>query len=270
LALALLSIRAINAEAGALPIVVDLAKPAEAMTPIRWSGYLLPVFLLVLGDANLYQRFMSAKSPADARLAAIFMFVGVLILEGAVIGIACLGRQLLPVEPEIHGNTVILVAFTLLPAWLGVLLTVSIVAVIVTTADSYLLGSATSVSADLTGGLSTAARQRIVAFLLGLIAMGLSFTSESFFRIAIYAYTLYGATLTPAVVAALVRPQTPGPAVVAGMAGGLIVALGWKALLVAGGLPQGVADIDPVLPALAANLLLLVVFTLILQRRVEG
>lgn len=237
-----------------LPRVAELAEAVKPVAALGWVGLLLPSLLLVLGDANLYQRFMSASSAAAARRAAVFMFFGVLVMEAAIIALAVLGRQLLPAEPGHHGHVVIDIAFSLVPAWLGVILIVSVVAVIVTTADSYLLGSATSVAADLGGGLGSASGQRWIVLVLGLVAVGLSFTSDAFFRVALYAYTLYGATLTPAVVCALVCPRVPGRAVVTGMAGGLAVALGWKFLLESGVLEGTAAGgIDPVLPALAAN-----------------
>ena len=258
LALGVLAYKAWQMEPGSMPVVAELAQPIAPISALQWIGLLLPTFLLVLGDANLYQRFMSAKSPADARKAALLMFFGILALEWAIIGIACLGRQLLPFEPELHGHTVIAIAFTLLPEWLGVLLVMSIMAVIITTADSFLLGAATSVSTDLSHGLSTAGRQRVVVLFLGLIAIGVSFTSDGFFDVALYAYTLYGASLTPAIVAALTLPNTPPFAVVSGMIAGLAVAAAWKAVAVAGYLPASWMNIDPVLPALGANLILLV------------
>jgi SSS family solute:Na+ symporter len=185
------------------------------------------------------------------------MFFGVLAMEWMIIGLAHLGRQMLPDEPEVHGHVIIAVAFTLLPAWLGVLLIMSAVAVIVTTADSFLLGTATSVSADLTGHLTTAGRQRAIVLVLGLLAMGLAFASKQFFSVAMYAYTLYGATLTPAVVCALLWPRMPSAAIVAGMVTGLVTALVWKLALVWQWMPEALWEIHPVLPALALHLIVL-------------
>lgn len=269
--LVVLGLRYSAAEPGSLPRVAELAEPVAGVTAIGWVGLLLPSLLLVLGDANLYQRFMSACSAGAARKAAVFMFFGVLVMEAAIIALAFLGRQLLPEEPGHHGHVVIDIAFSLVPAWLGVTLIVSVVAVIVTTADSYLLGSATSVTADLGGRLRSASYQRWIVLVLGLAAVGLSFTSDAFFRVALYAYTLYGATLTPAVVCALAFPRVPGRAVVAGMASGLAVAIVWKLLQAGGALEGGfAAGIDPVLPALAANVGALLVVAAIAKRPVSA
>lgn len=91
--------------------------------------------------------------------------------------------------------------------------------------------------------------------------MALAFTSDQFFDVAIYAYTLYGVTLTPAVVAALIAPSTPRSAVVAGMFAGLFTALLWKVISVLERLPVVLSAVDPVLPALAANLIFLLVIS---------
>ena len=101
---------------------------------------------------------------------------------------------------------------------------------------------------------------------LGLAALGLSFTSDRFLSVALYAYTLYGASLTPAILCALLRPRTPASAVIGGMGTGLGVALLWKATQTLGWMPERLAAWDPVLPALAANLLVVVCVATVKKR----
>jgi Na+/proline symporter len=254
------------ADPNTVPRVIELQSPVEPVSPIQWLGFLLPPFLLVMGDANLYQRFMSADSPRSARRAAVWMFFGVLVMEWSIIGLAFLGRQLLPEEPQSHGHVIISVAYNLLPAWLAVMLIMSAVAVIVTTADSFLLGTATSVSADLWGKLGSAGVQRVIVLVLGLLSIGLAFASENFFSVAMYAYTLYGATLTPAVVCALVWPDVPRGAIVGGMLAGLATALVWKLALVLERMPAALTPVEPVLPALGVHLLALIGLAIAFRR----
>jgi len=255
-------------------------EPADKLTAVTWIGLLLPAFLLVLGDANLHQRFMSAKSPATARRAAIGMFFGVLAMEFIVIALAFLSRHLLPEAPGNPANVVIEAATTLVPPIIGMLILAAVVSVIITTADSYLLGAATSVAVDFTSGLTTPWKQRLIVLGLGLVALAISFTSDRFFSVALYAYTLYGACLTPAVLCALLLPKTPRPAIVWSMAAGLITAVGWKVMLEMGNiaglldrfpnlqatlidwrgsLPKSVTEMEAVLPALGVNLFVLIV-----------
>jgi SSS family solute:Na+ symporter len=210
---------------------------------------------------------MSAGSPRTARRAAIGMFFGVIILEWAIIGIALLSRYQLGEAPANHAYAVVDTAFHLLPPVIGVLLAATIVAVVVTTADSYLLGSATSLATDFFGGLTTPFKQRAIVLVLGVVALGLAYTSDQFFSVALYAYTLYGATLTPALLCALFLPRLQPGAVLGGMAAGLGTALLWKALVEFAWLPEMLAQVKPVLPALALNILAIVVLAKVLPPR---
>ncbi|MCP3902203.1 MAG: sodium:solute symporter family protein [Planctomycetes bacterium] len=241
------------------PIPEPLREPSGGLSPGSWIGIMLPAFLLVLGDANLHQRFMSADSARTARRAAIGMFVGVLVLEIVVISLALLSTVMLPATPENPGHCILDLAYTGLPPVIGILIVATVTVVILTTADSYLLGASTSVAVDLGPGLRSPKQQRIIVIALGIAALGLAYTSNRFFDVALYAYTLYGASLTPAVLCALLLPRVPGRAVVSGMAAGLGTALIWKGLLEADLLPGALAGIDAVLPALLMNLFSLVV-----------
>ena len=178
---------------------------------------------------------------------------GLLVLESAIIGIAFFSRVMLPEVPANPGHAIIEMAFTVFPPVIGLLLAATTVAVIVSTADSYLLVCSTTASMDLGKGPTTPTRQRMLVVAFGLFALLPAFLWEEFLSVALYAYTLYGASLTPAVLAALLRPQTSVRAVVGGMAGGLGMALIWKVLLDTGVLTGMLANVDPVLPALAAN-----------------
>lgn len=246
------------------PLPETMKDPTGGESTVIWIGYLLPAFLLVMGDANLFQRFMSTGSPKTARRSAVGMFWGVLVLEYAIIALALIGWLIMDDKPANPAHTIVNMAATTLPPWLGVLILASATAVIITTADSILLTASTSVAVDFGGGLNTPGRQRVIVVVLGLVALGLAYASEEFFSVALYAYTLYGATLTPAVVCALAFPRVPRAGVVGGMAAGLGVALVWKGLLAGAWLPEALGDWAPVLPALAANVLIIAIACLVL------
>ena len=240
-----------------------LSQPVEPIMPIHWIGFLLPPLLLILGDANLMQRFMSASSPSVARRAAGGMFFGVLAMDWLIISVVIMGGALLVAEPVNYGHAVIEVAANVVHPAVGILLMATVIAVVVTTADSYLLGTATSTAADLTGRLPSPLVQRLIVIVLGLIALGLAFTSDEFFSVALYAYTLYGATLTPALLLALLRPRSSPVAAVSGMLAGLITALVWKIVP----MPGVLGDVEPVLPALGVNILFTVGLAMILPKQ---
>ncbi len=203
-------------------------------------SYLLPPFLLILGDANMYQRFFAAREPRTARRAAAGMFFGVLLLDWLIIGIAVCGFALVQQgrleAPENSAHIIVHLAFTSLPTWLGALLSATVVAVVVSTADSYLLSPATSLVRDLyqrflrpgASGPQVVRVSRILVVLLGLVALGLAFTSDKFFEVALFAYTLYGAAITPPLLAALFWPRATGAGALASMVVGLVAATGWE------------------------------------------
>ncbi len=241
------------------PFDPQMLRLSGGLGTLGWVNVMLPPFLLILGDANMYQRFMAAESPRTARRAAFGAFAGLLVLESAIIGVALFGRVLLPNAPANPGHVIIEMAFTVFPPVVGLLLAATAVAVIVSTADSYLLACSTTASMDLGGGMTTTFKQRVLVVGFGLFALFPAFLWEEFLSVALYAYTLYGASLTPALLAALLWPRTSARAVVGGMVAGLGTALVWKVLLDAGMLGGGLAQLDPVLPALGANAFVLLV-----------
>jgi SSS family solute:Na+ symporter/sodium/proline symporter len=207
---------------------------------------LLPSFLLLLGDANMHQRFFSARSAAAARRSALGMFCGVLLLELAIIALALCGAALIQAgrmpAPDNPGHVIVHMAFTqidgapLLPLPLGALLAATVLAVIVSTADSYLLAPATALVRDILqrflrpdlAEIELVRASRLTVVILGLCALGLAYLSDRFFGVALFAYTLYGAGITPALLAALFWRRATPAAAVASMVLGVVVALGWK------------------------------------------
>jgi len=254
-----LSLLLMDWDSATQPIPETHAKISGVLSGIGWINVLLPGFLLILGDANLMQRFLAAKNPATAKRAALSAFVGLVILESAIIGLAMMGKLMLPEAPVNSAHVVIDTAFQLMPPLLGTLLAAAVVAIIISTADSFLLACSTTAATDLGGGLTTPKKQRTLVIVLGLIALALAFTSDAFFDVALYAYTLYGVTITPAMICALLFPKVARQAVVWGMALGLIFSLAWKAALEARWLPEGWSDVEAVLPALVVNVAVLLI-----------
>ena len=62
---------------------------------------LLPTMLLMLGNQAMYQKFFSAKSEHDARVAVVGWIIGTVILETVIVAIAVVGSVLFPTG-EVH------------------------------------------------------------------------------------------------------------------------------------------------------------------------
>jgi Na+/proline symporter len=258
------------ARAGGLDGLADALGPERMLAlgplgPREIVALTLPAFLLVLGDANLYQRFFAAKDPGAASRAVRWLAAGVLVTEIAIIADAWIGSALTgPLEHP--GHVLAFVARDHLPAALGALLLAAIVAVIVSTADSYLLVPATCLVRDVyqrflrpgAGEAELVGASRGAVVLLGVAAWGLTHGSDRFLAVALYAYTMYGAGITPSLLAAFLWPRATAAGAVASISAGIVVTVLWET---AGG--RIVPGLETVYPALAASLAALVIGSLL-------
>ena len=230
-------------------------------------GILLPAFLLILGDANMYQRFFSARSRGTAQKAVLWMLGGVAFMETAIILCAWVASSLEP-DIEIHGRVIAYAARDHLPALLGAFMLTTIMAIVLSTAGSYLLAPATCLVRDVYQRfLNPGASERSLVVLLrlsviglGLIAYYLSTLSDEFLEVALLAYTIYGAGITPALIAAFFWKRTTGPGAVASILSGTAVTLVWYRFQDQLG---WFGAVDAVVPAIAVSVLALVAVSLL-------
>jgi SSS family solute:Na+ symporter len=237
------------------------------LTVPQLLGYFLPVFVLVLGEQNMYQRFAAARDSRTAKQSNIGFFVGDIVVVTLVV-ILCAAAVLL--YPGIKSDTALLtIALRTLPFVFGAPLLAAAVAFIVTTGDSYLLSCSTNVTHDFyVRFVDPAASQRTrlrltrgVVLVLGLLAYGLGTFFPSVLAAQMYSYTMYGAALTPAVLAAFLwQRATPAggiASIVLGGSGTLI----WELVL------QRPLGWNSVLFSLPLSIAALVVVSLVTTRR---
>jgi len=210
-------------------------------------GYSLPTMLLLLGESNMYQRFFSAKDENTAKRAVVGWISGTIVMETAIVILAIVGSAIfLGIEPEM---VILHSARFGLPQIVGCVMLAAIVAIIVSTADSFLLVPSTNIIRDIYQRfINPKASQkkiilysRIVVILLGIFA----FVQVRFFttvlEMAIYAYTVYGVGITPAVMAAFFWKRATAAGGVTSIGAGMITTILWKAL----GNPWGVPTVYP-------------------------
>jgi SSS family solute:Na+ symporter/sodium/proline symporter len=151
---------------------------------------------------------------------------------------------------------------------LGALLLAAVLAIIVSTADSFLLAPATSLVRDVwarfvsPAAADSLALLRAVVVALGLVAWLQLRFFQSVLEAALYAYTMYGAGVTPAVLAAFLWKRATPAGGIASIAAGMSVTLLWEGLRRAGALPEAAAGLDTIFPALGASVLTLVAVSL--------
>jgi len=204
-------------------------------------GLFLPTFFLLLGESGMYQKFMSAKDSATARKAVIGMILGVIVVETALDATAIFGAG-------IHWNdarfmtaegfdqrateTVILhLARYNLPLGAGLLLLVGAVAIIVSTATTFLMVPSTNLTRDVfqrfikpdASPASVVLFQRVA--IVGLAGLSLLITTQfvSILDMALYAYTMVGAAVTPALLAAFLSRRVTAQAGTVSVAAGMFV-----------------------------------------------
>jgi len=250
----------------------------EIFQPVKIINFCLPVFLLVLGDANQYQRIFASKSAKGAKSAVTVMIFAALIIEMLIIFCAWMASSLVP-DPENGKYILIFAAKQYMPVALGCLFMVTVIGIITSTANSFLLVPSTTFIHDVyLNFINPKAKSGTVLFLsramvlvFGIIAYFVSRAfaeSTGFFEKALIAFTIYGASVTPSVVAAIVWKGATKAGSVTSILVGVIVALFWSSLPFVKN-SETISKLDAVLPAIIASVLCLVVVSLLTKNLEE-
>ena len=231
-------------------------------------GYSCATMLLLLGEGGMYQRFFSARDESAARKSVVGWVGGTIVLETLIVVLAVAGSaKFAGIEAEM---VILYTVKEALPLAVGCLCLAAIVAVIVSTADSFLLVPATNIARDIyqrfINPSTTASRlvlfSRVVVIVLGILA----YLQVAFFtrilEMAIYAYTMYGTGITPALLAAFFWKRANSAGAVSSIAAGMATTALWELLSKPWGMPT-------VYPALGASLVCLIFVSLLTQKPKE-
>ena len=241
-------------------------------------NFCLPPFLLIMGDANMYQRFFASKSAEGAKSATKVLIIAVLAAELMIIFSAWVASSMIP-DAEVGKYVLIYASAKFLPTFLGAMMMTTIVGIIISTADSFLLVPATTLMRDVyLNYINPNANEKKIVFLsrmlvlaLGIVAyiVSLGFAkSAGFFERALYAYTIYGAAITPSLVAALFWKGATKEGAVASILSGTFITLLWKELpSLWTWVPAHIyGSVDEVLPAISASLFALISVSLLTKK----
>ena len=240
------------------------------MTWIQAMGYFVPTLLLALGNGNMYQRFFSAKDEREAKKSVIGWIVGVILLGIVLQSLAVVGSSYFKgLEAREAGKIILFVAHKGVPVAVGCALMAAIVAIIISTANSFLLVPATNVIRDIYQRFinpnlpdkKMILYSRLTVIMLGLIAYSLISFFPRILDAAYAAYTVYGVGITPALMAVFFWKRATVAGGVLSILGGMATTVIWEVInKVQGHLPFGV---PAVYPALVLSLFLLVFVSLI-------
>lgn len=236
-------------EVGGISQVIDSLPPGHT-TPLGghnllWvMGVAMPTFLLILGESGMYQKFFSAKDASSARKAVLGMVVGIVVIETTLALVAIVGRAAYPdlmeqtsIVGRAASETIIMhIARHGLPVLGGAFLLAAAVAIVMSTGNTFLLVPSTNVSRDIYQRFikpdaterQMLALQRVFIVVFGAVGLLLLTQFQTVLSMALYAYSLVGASLTPALLAAFMWKRVTPQGGVACIAGGLgsIVGIG--------------------------------------------
>jgi SSS family solute:Na+ symporter/sodium/proline symporter len=254
---------------------------------LKVGGYFLSTMLLLLGVQTMYQKFYSAKTPKDAKKAVIWWTLGTIFVETMVVIIAVFSyskfkNQIDLSIPKEGGKVVLLAARNLVPAPIGVLLLGAACAVVISTGMNYLLSSSTNIMRDIyqrhinkrASQNTLIALQKVFVVFLGVLAFILAIHQSSVLDTAFFAYTIYGAAITPPLIAALAWKRVTRAGGIASIISATSVCLFLKVLTYL--LPSSKApDGDPwgipiIFPSFIASLLALIVVSLLTKKPSSG
>jgi len=250
---------------------------------LKAIGYFLSTMFLLLGVQSMYQKFYSAKSAKDAKKAVAWWTIGTIVVETVVVIIAVFAYSKFKDQidlsiPKAGGKVVLMAARSLVPPVVGVLLLGAACAVVLSTGMNYLLSPSTTIMRDIyqrfirkgTDEKGMVGMQKILVVIIGILAFLLATQLTSVLQMSLFAYTIYGVAITPALLAALTWKRATKAGGLASIISGTVVCLVF--FIISKVLPpELVPDGDPwgiplIYPSLIASLASLVIVSLLTPR----
>ncbi len=241
-----------------------------SVTPVRALAFMIPTMLLLVGNQSMYQKFFSARSEKDARFAVYGWICGTVLLETLLITVAVIGSSMFKTD---HPREIIPMSARLgLPPVVGAILLGGIFAKVISTANNYLFSPATNLIHDVYSRFidknaserRTLLASRVIVILLGGFALLQATTFTSVLAASLYAYTIYGAAVTPVVMAVFFWRRTTTAGAITSIVLGAAITIVWNiAHLNDIVWPSIGTTVDAVYPALAASVLSLVIVSLL-------
>jgi sodium/proline symporter len=193
-----------------------------------------------MGQPHLLMRYMAIRSTAEirtSRLIAIWWavpaFWGAFMI--GIVGLAAFGVDHFE-DPE---RLMPFLAQTVMPGWLAGIMISGAIAAMMSTADSQLLVTTSTLSEDIWHKLlkrdsspeSLARFSRVATLVVGLIAFVLAITtSDLVFSMVSFAWSGLSAAFGPALLLTLWWKRCTGAGVLAGMIGGTVSVVAWRYL----------------------------------------
>jgi len=184
-------------------------------------GIALPTFLLLMSESSMYQKFSSADNAQNAKRAVMGMFIGVVMVETLMMLIALVGFAIYADDPRFFladgsidramaEEIILRIGFEQLPTIIGSLLLAAGAAIVISTGNTFLMVTSTNVTRDIFQAFfyknATSSQvlwlQRGCIVGIGVLAYLMMSQFETILEMALVSYTMIGASLAPALLAA--------------------------------------------------------------------
>lgn len=208
-------------------------------------GITLPTFLLLLSESSMYQKFSSARDERSARQAVMGMFIGVVLIETLMMTIALVGFAIYSDDPRFFfadgsinramaEEIILRIGYEQLPVIVGSLLLAAGAAIIISTGNTFLMVTSTNVTRDIFQAFffRNASQSQVVWLQrgcivgIGVLAYLMMSQFETILEMALISYTMIGASLAPALLAAFFWKRVTRIGGVASIASGMITVIG--------------------------------------------
>ena len=208
-------------------------------------GIALPTFLLLMSESSMYQKFSSADSATNAKKAVMGMFVGVVLVEVLMMLIALVGFAIYADDPRFFladgsinramaEEIILRIGFEQLPTIIGSLLLAAGAAIIISTGNTFLMVTSTNVTRDIVQAFfykdaspkQVVVIQRVAIIAIGVLAFLMMSQFETILEMALISYTMIGASLAPALLAAFFWKRVTRAGGLASIASGMLIVIG--------------------------------------------
>ncbi|QSX06284.1 sodium:solute symporter family protein [Sedimentibacter sp. zth1] len=205
---------------------------------IQAIGYIFPIFFLILGDQNMIQRMGAAKNVKTAKRSGLGLVISEVIVCTIIIVVVTTGIYLLP-QIDKPDTVIFQLAINFLPPIIGGVLMAACMAFVVTTGDSYVLSISSNITYDIWNRFikKDATDKQKLKFLrcsavgVAVLAYVLGRFFPDILSVQMYAYSMYGASITPALICALFSKNVTKVGGLCGIIAGGLGTILWEIIL---------------------------------------
>jgi len=214
---------------------LSIFNPFSGQPLMSFASYGMILFLTMLVEAPNWQRIAAAKDMRALKI-AFYAYIPLVFLYGyAMVWSGMSGAVLFPHLQEVYGSTeAVLPAFILqyMPPIIAGLMISALIGVLMSTIDSYLLLTSSSITYDMVKYVSPKLPEtsllkglKYTTFALGVLGLAVSFLFEGIWDMLIFSFTLYPASLFPSLVACFFWRKATSPGVICSIVAGFVATI---------------------------------------------